>query len=89
MEGAMNHRVTAIPANITDNDGMELWKWPISDNESQRLTVILGQDFNELNIGGTLVNTPIMQCPRCGKDNEFIDWYVKLAWEERSVDLML
>ena len=79
---AINTRVTAIPANFTDDDGLELWKWPISEDETQRLTTILGQNFSELNIGGTLVNTPIMQCPKCGKDNEFIDWYVHFAAEQ-------
>ena len=67
-------RVTAIRANITDDDGQDIWMWPISEDEGERLTAMLGQDFYDLNIEGTYVNTPITQCPECGKDNELVDW---------------
>jgi hypothetical protein len=60
---------------MTDIDGSEVWKWPISLDESRRLTLMLGQEFKDLNIGGTLVTVPTAQCTKCGKDNEFIDWY--------------
>ena len=64
---------------MTDYDGQDIWMWPISEDESKRLTAMLGQDFHDLNIAGTYVNTPITQCPMCGKDNELVDWCVCLS----------
>lgn len=67
-------RVTATLTDKVDHDGMHLWAWPISTDESRRLTDMLGQDFDAVNIGGTYVTTPMTQCKKCGKDHEFIDW---------------
>jgi len=76
-EHGTNHdtRVTAILTNITDTDGAQVWKWPISEDENRRLTVMLEREFSDLHIGGTYVTTSIAQCSTCGKDHEFIDWY--------------
>lgn len=60
---------------MTDEEGARIWMWPISQDETRRLTVMLGRDFKDLNIGGTYVTDLTEQCSICGKDNEFIDWY--------------
>ena len=60
---------------MTDDGGVEIWKWPISLDESHRLTIMLGREFKDLNISGTLVTDSTKKCSKCGKYNEFIDWY--------------
>ena len=56
----------------------ERYAWPISEDESARLTGLLGYDFDALDMGGTYVGSPPLKCARCGKDTEFIDWCVLL-----------
>lgn len=67
-------RVTATFTDKIDQEGMQIWSWPISTDESRRLTDMLGQNFDAVNIAGTYVTMPMVQCKKCGKDHEFIDW---------------
>lgn len=56
--------------------GEDVYVWYISDEESQKLSKLFGQDFKEIKMIGTRVNSPLKRCQVCFKWHEFYDWCV-------------
>lgn len=67
--------------------GQPAYGWTITNDESARLSALLGRNFNETGMGGTYVNTPPRPCTQCGKWTEFIDWYVSLSSSEPLIQV--
>ena len=67
-----NQVVSAI--GIHDDRGRPVYLWEISQDEQDRLTLMLGQDFYDTGVMGTYLNSKPHVCSHCGKETEFIDW---------------
>ncbi|KDN34050.1 hypothetical protein RSAG8_12857, partial [Rhizoctonia solani AG-8 WAC10335] len=59
---------------IGKEDGQDLYRWYITEDEYFRLNKIFRRDFQETGLGGTFVVGLPSACPGCGKYHEFIDW---------------
>ena len=60
--------------SIHDDRGRPVYLWEISQDEQDRLTLMLGQDFYDTGVMGTYLNSKPHVCSHCGKETEFIDW---------------
>ena len=52
------------------------YAWIIGEEESRRISELLGQDIRETEFVGMYLSAPPLPCPHCGKDTEVIDWSV-------------
>ncbi|KIP05954.1 hypothetical protein PHLGIDRAFT_479671 [Phlebiopsis gigantea 11061_1 CR5-6] len=59
---------------LPQNDGYKTYSWFITEDEYLRLCSLFGREFQECNLGATLVNGLPTPCKSCGKHTEFIDW---------------
>ena len=57
-----------------DGTGGPTYSWEICQDEQDRLSTMLGQDFYDTGVKGTFVTSEPHICPHCGKETEFIDW---------------
>lgn len=64
---------------IGQEDGRDVYRWYITEDEYLRLTKLFGRDFQETGVGGTLVLGLPSQCTGCKKYTEFIDWSIVLS----------
>ncbi|KAI0800142.1 hypothetical protein C8Q74DRAFT_394068 [Fomes fomentarius] len=67
-EGLVKH------TDLRDDHGRDVYLWRISENEQERLSALLEQDFYDLEVDGTYLNSPPQTCSHCGKETEFADW---------------
>lgn len=69
-----------------DAFGGPVYSWMISQDEQERLSVLLKADFYDTGIEGTYVTAPPQVCPHCGKKTEFIDWQVPQSGTVHCID---
>lgn len=57
-------------------DGQSIYAWDISSDEKNRLTRLIGRNFDETQVKGIYTTGARVPCEACGKWTEFIDWLV-------------
>ncbi|KAI0773019.1 hypothetical protein BD413DRAFT_310260 [Trametes elegans] len=69
----------SAPATLRDLTQQELLDLPqhvnpISDEQDERIVAILGPEYLNTALEVLITSSPVQECPRCGKQTEFIDW---------------